>query len=55
MNPASGDHAPSQADLTALGRFGTADDVAFTVALLAGDSGRSITGAVITVDSGANA
>ncbi|WP_406279816.1 SDR family oxidoreductase [Nocardia sp. NBC_00881] len=55
MNPQSGDHAPLQRDLTALGRFGAADDVAAAVAFLAGPSGRSITGAFFTVDSGTNA
>ncbi|MEU4340595.1 SDR family oxidoreductase [Nocardia sp. NPDC023852] len=55
MNPQDGDHAPLQRDLTALGRFGAADDVAATVAFLAGSSGRSITGAFFTVDSGTNA
>ncbi|MBF6296794.1 SDR family oxidoreductase [Nocardia amamiensis] len=55
MNPEDGDHAPQQRELTALGRFGTADDIAATVAFLAGPSGRSITGAFLTVDSGTNA
>ncbi|MGO4612789.1 SDR family NAD(P)-dependent oxidoreductase [Nocardia sp. 2YAB30] len=55
MNPQDGDHAPLQRDLTALGRFGAADDVAATVAFLAGPSGRSVTGAFFTVDSGTNA
>lgn len=55
MNPADGDHAPYQVGLSALGRFGTADDIAGTVAFLAGPSGRSITGATFTVDGGSNA
>ncbi|WP_327119385.1 SDR family oxidoreductase [Nocardia sp. NBC_01730] len=55
MNPQDGDHAPLQRDLTALGRFGAVDDVAATVAFLAGPSGRSVTGAFFTVDSGTNA
>ncbi|MEU0501029.1 SDR family oxidoreductase [Nocardia sp. NPDC005998] len=55
MNPANGDHAPQQIGLTALGRFGTADDIAATVAFLAGTSGRSITGSIFTVDGGTNA
>ncbi|MEU7766101.1 SDR family oxidoreductase [Nocardia sp. NPDC049190] len=55
MNPKDGDHAPVQRDLTALGRFGAAADVAATVAFLAGESGRSVTGAILTVDSGTNA
>lgn len=55
MNPAGGAHAPLQAQLTALGRFGSAEDIAATVGLLAGPSGRSITGSIFTVDSGTNA
>lgn len=55
MNPGDGAHAQQQRDLTALGRFGAADDVAATVAFLAGPSGRSVTGAFLTVDSGTNA
>lgn len=55
MNPADGDHAAQQIDLTALGRFGTADDIAATVTFLAGPSGRTITGATFTVDAGTNA
>ncbi|MGY2005756.1 SDR family NAD(P)-dependent oxidoreductase [Nocardia gipuzkoensis] len=55
MNPGDGAHAQGQRDLTALGRFGAADDVAATVAFLAGPSGRSVTGAFLTVDSGTNA
>ncbi|WP_219416159.1 SDR family NAD(P)-dependent oxidoreductase [Pseudonocardia nigra] len=55
MNPADGAGADEQRALTALGRFQTADDVAATVAHLAGDGGRTITGASLLVDSGANA
>ncbi|UAK30059.1 SDR family oxidoreductase [Nocardia asteroides] len=55
MNPQDGAHAQQQRDLTALGRFGVADDVADAVAYLAGPSGRSVTGAFLTVDSGTNA
>ncbi|MEV5832140.1 SDR family oxidoreductase [Nocardia sp. NPDC052112] len=55
MNPADGDHAAHQIDLTALGRFGTADDIAATVAFLVSPAGRSITGATFTVDGGTNA
>lgn len=39
----------------ALGRLATAEDVAAMAALLAGEGGRNITGAVITVDAGATA
>lgn len=55
MNPAGGDNAPLQRDLSALGRFGAPEDIADTVAFLAGPSGRSITGAFFTVDGGTNA
>ena len=55
MNPADGPSADDQRTLTALGRFQTADDVAATVAHLAGPGGRTITGAALLVDSGANA
>ncbi|MEU9115054.1 SDR family oxidoreductase [Streptomyces sp. NPDC048483] len=52
MNPADGDGAPAQAGLTSLGSYGQACDVAATVAHLAGEGGRFITGATITVDGG---
>jgi NAD(P)-dependent dehydrogenase (short-subunit alcohol dehydrogenase family) len=52
MNPADSDFAPSQAQLTALGRYGTADEVASMVSHLAGEGGRYTTGAVFLVDGG---
>jgi 3-oxoacyl-[acyl-carrier protein] reductase len=52
MNPADGPYADPQRGMTALGRFGTADEVAATVAHLVGDEGRYITGASIAVDGG---
>ncbi|MEV0432994.1 SDR family oxidoreductase [Nocardia sp. NPDC050413] len=55
MNPAAGEHAPTQREFNALGRFGTPDDIADLVAFLAGPSARTITGAVVTVDGGTNA
>ncbi|MDA3643195.1 SDR family oxidoreductase [Saccharopolyspora indica] len=55
MNPADGAGAEAQRTLTALGRYSTPADIAATVAHLAGESGRSITGTSITVDGGANA
>ena len=55
MNPADGPGADDQRVLTALGHFQTADDVAATVAHLAGPGGRTITGAALLVDAGANA
>ncbi|UGT63461.1 SDR family oxidoreductase [Nocardia asteroides] len=39
MNPGDSGHADAQRALTALGRFGTATEVAETVAFLAGESG----------------
>lgn len=55
MNPADGAHADAQRELTAMGRFLAADDVAATVAYLAGPDARNITGTAITVDAGTNA
>ncbi|TWF78796.1 NAD(P)-dependent dehydrogenase (short-subunit alcohol dehydrogenase family) [Pseudonocardia hierapolitana] len=55
MNPADGDSAEHQRSLTALGRYQTADEVAATVAHLAGPGGRTITGASLLVDAGTNA
>jgi NAD(P)-dependent dehydrogenase (short-subunit alcohol dehydrogenase family) len=52
MNPADGEKADLQRGVTALGRYGTVDDVAATVAYLAGDGGRYVTGAAIAVDGG---
>ncbi|MGA5898648.1 SDR family oxidoreductase [Streptomyces venetus] len=50
MNPADGPFASGQAAMTALGRFGTADEVASTVAYLAGAT--YVTGAEFAVDGG---
>lgn len=55
MNPADGPTADDQRALSALGRYAEPADIAETVAFLAGDAGRTITGAVLTADSGANA
>ena len=52
MNPADGPAAAFLSAVTALGRYGTADDIAATVAHLAGEGGRYITGTAITVDGG---
>jgi NAD(P)-dependent dehydrogenase (short-subunit alcohol dehydrogenase family) len=50
MNPADGPYAEDQAAMTALGRFGTAQEVAETVAHLAGAG--YVTGAEFAVDGG---
>jgi NAD(P)-dependent dehydrogenase (short-subunit alcohol dehydrogenase family) len=50
MNPADGPYAAGQAAMTALGRFGTADEVASMVAYLAGAT--YVTGAEFSVDGG---
>ncbi|MEU9595001.1 SDR family oxidoreductase [Streptomyces sp. NPDC048193] len=50
MNPADGPYAEGQAAMTALGRFGTADEVASTVAYLVAAS--YVTGAEFAVDGG---
>jgi len=56
MNPAeNGDFSDAQKGLTALGRDGTADEVAAAVAFLAGPSAGYITGTTLTVDGGFNA
>ncbi|WP_030021469.1 glucose 1-dehydrogenase [Streptomyces monomycini] len=52
MNPADGESAPVQAQLTALGRYGQPSDIAAAVAFLAGEDGRYVTGASIAVDGG---
>ncbi|BFO16763.1 hypothetical protein SHKM778_31510 [Streptomyces sp. KM77-8] len=50
MNPADGPYAAGQTALTALGRFGTAEEVAETVTHLAGTA--YVTGAEVSVDGG---
>ncbi|MDG9701435.1 SDR family NAD(P)-dependent oxidoreductase [Streptomyces sp. DH37] len=52
MNPADGPDAEYQSGLTALGRYGRPEEIAATVAHLAGAQGRYITGASIAVDGG---
>lgn len=52
MNPADAPGADVFATLPALGAYGTAEDVAATVAHLAGAGGRYITGTAISVDGG---
>lgn len=55
MNPADGEGAADELPFIALGRYGTAEDIAATVAHLAGPAGRNITGASIAVDGGVTA
>ncbi|WP_243082965.1 3-oxoacyl-ACP reductase family protein [Streptomyces sp. 891-h] len=52
MNPADAEGASAQAALTMLGRYGTAEEVAHSVAHLVGDGARYVTGAVLAVDGG---
>jgi 3-oxoacyl-[acyl-carrier protein] reductase len=55
LNPASGDWATPQTAVTALGRYGTVDEVAALVSFVAGPESSYITGANLTVDGGTNA
>lgn len=50
MNPADGPYAAAQAAMTAVGRFGTPEEVASTVAHLA--AAEYVTGAEFAVDGG---
>lgn len=52
MNPADGPAAGFFSGFTALGRYGTAEDIAATVSHLVGEGGRYITGTAITIDGG---
>jgi NAD(P)-dependent dehydrogenase (short-subunit alcohol dehydrogenase family) len=52
MNPADSPAASFLGSIPALGRFGSADDIAMIVTHLAGEGGRYATGAAISVDGG---
>ena len=54
-NPADGAQADVQRALTALGRYGTPEDVAVAVAFLASPAARQITGTGLVIDGGASA
>lgn len=55
LNPASGDWATPQKAVTALNRYGKAEEVAALVAFVASPEASYITGANLTVDGGTNA
>ena len=55
LNPAAGDWAVPQKAATALNRYGRVEEIADTVAFVAGPEASYITGANITVDGGMNA
>jgi 3-oxoacyl-[acyl-carrier protein] reductase len=52
MNPADGPAASFLSSIPALGRYGGAEDIAALVTHLAGDGGRYVTGAAVSVDGG---
>ena len=55
LNPAASEFAAPQKANTALGRYGSADEVAALVAFVASPESSYITGANLTVDGGTNA
>lgn len=55
MNPANGPYAEYQKANTALGRYGTAEEVAAAIAFLARDDASNITGSLLGADGGWNA
>ncbi|MCX7595634.1 MAG: SDR family oxidoreductase [Fischerella sp.] len=52
LNPADGPQADYQKRMTALGRYGTTDEVAALVAFIASKEASNITGATLRVDGG---
>ena len=55
MNPADSAEAAAERALSAVGRYGTTEEIAATVIHLAGPAGDYITGTTITVDGGVTA
>jgi 3-oxoacyl-[acyl-carrier protein] reductase len=55
LNPAGGDWATPQLEMTALKRYGHVDEIAAIVAFVASDEAAYITGTNLTVDGGTNA
>ncbi|GAA3005098.1 SDR family NAD(P)-dependent oxidoreductase [Streptosporangium longisporum] len=55
MNPADGEEAEEERRFSALGRYCDPADIAATVAHLAGEGGRNITGTAVVVDAGTTA
>jgi len=54
MNPANGEHADGQRSLRAISSFNTPQEIAAMAVYLASDAARSITGASLLIDGGAN-
>ncbi|MGO1767264.1 oxidoreductase [Advenella sp. S44] len=54
MNPASGPHAQEQRSLRAIPSYNTPQEIAAMAVYLASDAARSITGASMVIDGGAN-
>ncbi|MFG2720861.1 SDR family NAD(P)-dependent oxidoreductase [Streptomyces sp. NPDC048416] len=52
MNPADGPYASGQSEMTAVGRFGSTDEIASMVAYLASEDAAYVTGTEIAVDGG---
>ena len=55
MNPAHGPFGETLRSITALGRYGKAEDIGNAAVFLASPKAQYITGTALTVDGGANA